>query len=312
MAERSAMGPDLVIAGAARCGTSTLAAHLARHPNIDMGMVKEPNYFSRYLELGPEWYDGLFAKRTAGLLRLDGSTSYTYPQFPNALARLAEASPHAFVVYSVRDPLARAVSHYLYYRHYFRREPANDFGEALRTGSYYTDVGDYAYWLPRLRELFASRLLVVPFGAVTQSCEDVVSAIYHAIDLPPPTGGEANVEAHRNNVVEFRAESVRLAVRSLRRNGTYLRIRSAVGPHRVRRLRSMVTRRTVLPTVEEALASCDEQQLKALRALQTQCRWAVQTHLIEQDARRGLDWSRYWAPSDTLTGRSTDEDQESK
>ncbi len=296
MAERSDIGPDLVIAGAARSGTSTLAAHLARHPNIDMGKVKEPNYFSRHLDLGPEWYDGLFAKRVGGLLRLDGSTSYTYPKFPNALARLAEASPNAFVIYSVRDPLARAVSHYLYYRHYFRREPANNFGEALGVGSYYTDVSDYAYWLPRLRELFASRLLVVPFDAIIQSYEDVVSAIYHAIDVPLPTEGDANVEAHQNDVVEFRAESVRLAVRLLRRNGTYLRIRSAVGPQRVRRLRSMVTRRTVLPTVEEALASCDEQQLKALRALEADCRAAVQAHLIEQDARRGLDWSRYWAP----------------
>jgi Sulfotransferase family len=294
-------GPDLVIAGAARSGTSTLAAHLSRHPAIDMGMVKEPNYFSRHIDLGDDWYDGLFTKRTPGLLRLDASTSYTYPQFPHALKRLAEAAPQAYVVYLVRDPLERAVSHYLYYRHYFKREPAATFADALRTGSYYTDVSDYDHWLPCLRQYFSEHLLVVPFDAVTNARTDVLSSIYSGIGIHAEPVAENEVEAHQNNVVEFRAKSVRLAVNAVRRNRTYMRLRSVVGPHRVRKIRSVLTRTTVLPSAREVIASCDDEQLAALRIFEARARTAVRDHLQQQDVRLGLAWTDYWTRSGSLT-----------
>ena len=50
----SSTGPDLVIAGAARSGTSFLAAQFENHPEIDPGKVKEPNYYSRNLGRGSE------------------------------------------------------------------------------------------------------------------------------------------------------------------------------------------------------------------------------------------------------------------
>src|SRR3712207_3523080 len=39
--------PDIVLAGAARSGTTFLAARLSRHPAIDGGAVKEPDFFSK-------------------------------------------------------------------------------------------------------------------------------------------------------------------------------------------------------------------------------------------------------------------------
>ena len=303
MAERAenrpdGVGPDVVIVGAARSGTSYLAAHLAAHPSIDPGSVKEPNYFSRYFERGSQWYDGLFSARSPELRRMDASTSYTYPQFSDALTRLAAASPDAFVVYSVRDPIARAVSHFLYYHYYFRMEQADDFGAALRDGSYYADVSDYSVWLPKLLDTFSdSQLLVVPFEVATESGPEVVSAICRGIGVDPPDTAvdEQRVKAHRNNVVEFRSERVRLAVKKFRRNRVYLRLRSTVGPHRIRRVRSMFTRSAELPTVAEALATCDEPQLRELRELEDRSRAAVEKHLIEQDDRLGLDWAKHWA-----------------
>ena len=291
------VGPDVVIAGASRSGTSYLAAHLAAHPSIDPGSVKEPNYFSRFFDRGSSWYDGLFSARTPGLRRMDASTSYTYPQFADALDRLAEASPDAFVVYSVRDPIPRAVSHFLYYRYYFRMEKADDFGEALRANSYYADVGDYSFWLSKLLDTFSdSRILVVPFELVTGSGPEVVAEICRGIGIAPPESAvaEERVKAHQNNVVEFRSEGIRLAVKKFRRNRVYLRLRSTIGPHRIRRVRSLFTRSAVLPSVEEALATCDEAQLRELRELEDRSRAAVEKYLIEQDDRIGLDWARHW------------------
>ena len=79
----------MAIVGAARSGTTYLAAQLGAHPCIDPGAVKEPNYYSREFERGRSWYDGLYAPSTPGMYRLDASTSLTFPQFPEALGRLA-------------------------------------------------------------------------------------------------------------------------------------------------------------------------------------------------------------------------------
>ncbi len=300
MTEPSTAGPDLVVAGAARSGTSTLVAHLSQHPDVDMGAVKEPNYFSRHFDRGPDWYDGLFARRTAGLVRLDASTSYTYPQFPEALTRLVQASPDVYVIYTVRDPIARAVSHFLFYRYFFKREPAADFGAALRDSSYYTDVSDYAHWLPILRDLFPGRLLVVPFDALTHATDDVLSRIYTELGIDADRSEHDGVEAHQNQVVEFRSERVRVAVKAVRRTRPYLLLRSFAGANRIRKVRSMLTRDTVLPTTEQVLESCSPDQLADLHQLQTRACAAVRQHLQEQDGRLSLDWGRYWTPASTV------------
>ena len=233
----SELGPDVVIAGAARSGTSSLASELGRHPAIDPGSVKESNYFSRRFDRGPAWYDGLYQRRLDGLLRLDASVSYTSPLYPDALARLAQAAPDVFVVYVVRDPVRRALSHYLYRHVYFQIEPAADFATALRTSTYYTDSSDYSRWLTALTATFSrSRLLVVPFEAVTSKSNDVVSEVCRHLQVPAPSSTDPHVRKHRNDVVEFRTGAARHVSSVLRSSNLYPKLRAAIGPSRMRRL----------------------------------------------------------------------------
>ncbi|CAN5138627.1 hypothetical protein BH20ACT5_BH20ACT5_07840 [soil metagenome] len=289
-------GPDLVIAGAARSATSFLAAQLGAHPRIDPGSVKEPNFFSRHLDRGVEWYDGLFGPRATGVLRMDGSVSYTYPQFPEALGRLAAAAPGALLVYVVRDPLPRAVSHYHLQRHYFQREPAPDFGAALRTNDLYAGASDYQHWLNAIYGVYpAEQVLVVPFDAVARG--DAAAQVCAQVALPPPPVREQEAAAMKNNVVAFRHQTLRVASRTLRRSRLYPAVRARLGAQRLRRLNALVTRSTVLPTVAEALATCAPEQLRELRELEERSRAAVRSCLREQDARTGLDWLAYWQPS---------------
>lgn len=293
----SEIGPDLALVGAARSGTSLLAAHLSAHPGIDPGSVKESNYFSRHLDRGESWYDGLYEPRSAGLARLDASVSYTYPQFGSALGKLAAASPHVPLVYVVRDPLPRAVSHFLFYRYYFKRDHAENFSAALRESTYYTDVSDYDHWLRELRSTFApEQLLVVPFSAVTGSGHDVATAICEFAGLePPPADADEVAGAHQNNVVEFRNETTRKAAKALRNSKLYPAVRGLVGAQRLRKIRSLVTRKPVLPSVEQEIGSCDDEQLATLRSLQDRARSAVADALAEQDARTPRGWAELWA-----------------
>lgn len=180
-------GPHVAIVGAARSGTTYLAALLGAHPCIDPGAVKEPNYFSREFARGRSWYDGHYEPSRPGVYRLDASTSLTFPQFPEALARLAADSPDVFVIYVVRDPVPRAVSHYLYLRNYFHIELAPTFGAAIRANPIYVGTSDYADWLSRIGQLFSpEQLLVVPFELVTQARPVVAHATFSLLGLDIP------------------------------------------------------------------------------------------------------------------------------
>ncbi len=291
----NAVGPDLVIAGAARSGTSTLAAALREHPSIDPGSTKEPNYFSRHYDRGPAWYDGQYAARRDGLLRMDASTSYTYPQFPEALDRLARDAPEAVLVYVVRAPVARTVSHYLLRRYTLQLEEAATFGDALAAGAYYTDVSDYRHWIPRLREQRRpEQVLVVPFPVLTEAGHDVATVICDRLGLAPPPPAPETVTAHRNAVVEFRGTLARRGVRALRHSSVYPRLRSAVGATRVRRIRARMVKPAQLPTVAHALDSCSAEQRGRLEDFATAVETWVGEQLVRQDAELGLSWSGSW------------------
>jgi hypothetical protein len=110
--------PDALIVGAMKCGTTTLAAQLGAQDGIFVTDPKEPNFFSDddVWARGPDWYRGLFAGAAPGDLRVEASTHYTKrPTHPRTLERLRATLPGApRIVYAIRDPLARAVSHYVH------------------------------------------------------------------------------------------------------------------------------------------------------------------------------------------------------
>ncbi len=111
--------PDYIIIGAMKCGTSTLAAQLGAQPGVFMTDPKEPQFFSDdpVYAKGMAWYASLFEPAQPGDLLGEASTHYTkLPTLPEALPRLRDAFPDAppRLIYLIRDPLVRAVSHYIH------------------------------------------------------------------------------------------------------------------------------------------------------------------------------------------------------
>jgi hypothetical protein len=103
--------PDLLVIGAQRCGTSTLYRHLGRHPGVAPSVRKEVEYFSRRFGRGEAWYRAHFAL-AAGARRLAFEATPDYLFHPLAAARAAQLVPDARLVVMLRDPAARAWSHY--------------------------------------------------------------------------------------------------------------------------------------------------------------------------------------------------------
>lgn len=109
------MLPNLIVIGAMKSGTTSLHEYLNQHPDIFMSKRKELNFFVEHQEWskGLGWYESHFPRAAA--VRGESSPNYTrYPLFPGVPRRMRDVIPDAKLVYCVRDPLKRFLSHYLH------------------------------------------------------------------------------------------------------------------------------------------------------------------------------------------------------
>lgn len=104
--------PTFITIGAPKAGTTSLHEYLAEHPQIAMSEPKEPMCFQP-----PDWvermreYQRLFGRDAD--VRGESSTAYTaYPWAPEVPARVHATIPDAKLIYIVRDPIPRLLSHY--------------------------------------------------------------------------------------------------------------------------------------------------------------------------------------------------------
>jgi Sulfotransferase domain len=115
-AERQGALPNLIVIGGLKCGTTSLHHYLNLHPEIAMSRPKELNFFVSELnwELGPEWYASHFDRSAP--VRGETSPHYTnLPRFDGVAARMRELlGEQARIVYMVREPIARMLSHYFH------------------------------------------------------------------------------------------------------------------------------------------------------------------------------------------------------
>lgn len=120
--------PDFIIVGAMRGGTTSLSRYLDAHPQAFLAPQKEVHFFDLHHERGVGWYasqfDGARAEQRAG----ESTPMYSYSAA--AARRMGEALPNAKLIYLLRDPVARAYSHYCH--NVQRRRDPLDFVEALR------------------------------------------------------------------------------------------------------------------------------------------------------------------------------------
>jgi Sulfotransferase domain len=104
--------PDFLVIGAQRAGSTSLFEQLCEHPGVAAPSHKEIHYFDLQSFRGPRWYRSHFppARRSRG--RITGEASPYYLFHPGVPARVAEALPDVRLIALLRDPVARAYSHY--------------------------------------------------------------------------------------------------------------------------------------------------------------------------------------------------------
>lgn len=112
---RHAELPNLIIVGGLKCGTTSIHHYLGLHPEVHMSRPKELNFFVEELnwDLGLDWYASRFDRRFP--VRGESSPHYTnLPRFRGVPERIREHCPDARLIYMVRDPIKRILSHWVH------------------------------------------------------------------------------------------------------------------------------------------------------------------------------------------------------
>ena len=179
--------PDLIVIGAAKCGTTSLHHQLDLHPQIAMTREKELHFFTggRRWERGLDWYRAQFDPRAP--VRGEASVTYTaFPKHRGVPQRMHDIVPDVRLLYIVRDPIARIVSDYVHrFSDGLEHRPLRDALEVLEGNDlversrYHLQLEQYLAVYPqdRLRVVSLERLRADPAG--------VLRGIYRFLEVDP-------------------------------------------------------------------------------------------------------------------------------
>lgn len=209
--------PSFLIIGIGKCGTTELYDRLLEHPNIHPSLRKEVNYFMHRHAKSVDWYRAHFAvpsNHENCEPFVVGEASPGYALNPYAPHRIMALVPDIKLIVLLRDPVARAYSHY-HHRRRLGMEPLDSFEAALaaepdrlrgeREGVYsdpnytgfawyvysYVTQGIYADYLPQWLDTFPrEQLLVVQSEAFYRNPTTTLQSITRFLNLPEWTPAE--------------------------------------------------------------------------------------------------------------------------
>jgi hypothetical protein len=197
-----ALRPNLFIIGAMKSGTTSLHEYLDTHPQIAMSQEKEPGYFVEELGLhkGEEWYLSRWAELNGQhRYRGESSTHYTkLPIFQGVPERLFRFNPQARLIYVMRNPFDRVVSHYWHaLRDQYHGGELRPLLKAVKDDPGYLAFSDYATQLEPYFERFGRGAVhTLTFEALIEDRQREVDRIYGWLGLPAHAIGEQTARAH--------------------------------------------------------------------------------------------------------------------
>jgi hypothetical protein len=197
--------PNLFIIGSMKSGTSYLHALLASHPSIVMSDPKEPCAFVEPEQLRVlfqwAWDQGYWRDRerylqlfeSSGSVKVIGEGSVYYTHLPLATSvpkRLHEFNPNSRLLYVMRDPIERAISHYWHQVRWHGEHKS--VSSAIKNDQRYRDVSNYAMQLAPYFELFArEQIKTLTFEELTNETDATMMDIFRWLDVEQSTAFRA-------------------------------------------------------------------------------------------------------------------------
>lgn len=189
--------PNLFIIGASKAGSSALHAYLNYHPDIQMSTEKEPCFFVEQSELrdiwpimarqpySNEWDSYLNLWKGGEHAQYRGEASVYYSQsthFSNIPERIAAACPDARIIYNVREPVSRSISHY--WQRYKEFQEKDNLDLAVKNNPIYRDTSDYAMQLLAYLQYFKrSQIHIVFAERLRNQRNEVLDELFEWLEL---------------------------------------------------------------------------------------------------------------------------------
>jgi len=242
--------PNLFVIGAMKSGSTTLHELLGAHPDICMSEPKEPCFFvdpDVLKEVWPEmwargyWrseeaYLALFSAKPTARYFGESSTDYSKrPEIDGVVNRIAAFSPEARLLYIMRDPVERTISHYWHMVEH-RGETRAPI-KAIRDDPRYTNVSNYAMQLePYIRRFGRGRLYTLTFEALTGDPQATMRGVFDWLGVLTDFEQPSGVEAHNPTPAKVRRRRVGMAWLNAFRHSKVWGCMGPMIPARIRRL----------------------------------------------------------------------------
>lgn len=147
--------PNVIIAGAPKCGTSSLYFWLAAHPEVCASKQKETFYFAdsvnrfnksaNFIEHGLSKYSSHFNHCNGSKIVFEATAPYIY--FDNAITEIPKLPTNPKVIFILRNPEKRLLSQYLFEK--YRTQRVNGSFEEYIKEKGVLDHGNYIHYINR-------------------------------------------------------------------------------------------------------------------------------------------------------------------
>jgi hypothetical protein len=237
------MLPNFLVIGAMKAGTTSLYNYLGHHPQVFMPAKKEPNFFADEDHVGRwdrglGWYEQLFEGADGAVGVGEASITYTlYPYFKGVPARIAEVLPDVRLIYLVRQPIDRIVSHF-WQRVRKGRETEPSIDRALLANPSYLDASRYAMQIEQYLEHFSlERILIVKSEDLRAKRESTLGQVFSFLGVDAGRMPDGLVREYNQGALRRRRRPVATALQHV----PGYRLAAAIAPTSVKRLKDRIT-----------------------------------------------------------------------
>jgi len=207
--------PDFVVIGAMKAGTTSLYRYLQRHPELSLATPKEPNFFiEERTESQLDRYHACFDERK----RLWGDVSPNYAKrhlFDGVPERIRRYAPQTRVIISVRDPVDRALSHYLHNRARGRETRSAEAALAAPHNNYLLTSSYWHQLEPYVKTFGRERILVVEAEDLLSDANQVLGEVCSFLGVAPFRVPASQLRRYNASVTSGRARVLFARLRTI-------------------------------------------------------------------------------------------------
>lgn len=180
--------PTFLICGAQKAGTTALHSLMDQHPNVLMSNPKETHYFSYKYHKGSEYLESAFNDYSDEYAVGEASPSTMISE--EAPARIKKEIPDAKLIFVLRNPIERALSHYYFFIYNDFKSTKTPFNELIKGSSEFREAilrhGFYDKQIKKFDTFFSSEnMKIIIYEDFKKDGKETVEDLFDFVGVSP-------------------------------------------------------------------------------------------------------------------------------